>query len=697
MSNTIVTEQGDVITIEIFESGASFGSGIDPSNGDLFNGTGAPASNIGQDNDFYIDTDTHNLYGPKTNGLWGNPFPLQGEQGATGPQGPQGPQGATGPQGQQGIQGIQGEQGPIGPTGPQGEQGIQGEQGPQGTQGPRGYSVLNGSVNPTTEGIDGDFYINTSSNEIFGPKTSGSWGSGTSLVGPQGAEGAQGPQGEVGPTGPQGASGTDGKTILNGTTVPDNGIGNDGDFYINTATSEMYGPKTSGSWGSAIFNLGADGADGSDGNGVLSGSVNPTTEGNDGDFYINVSSYEIFGPKTSGSWGSGTSLIGADGADGADGQDGNAVLYGSVDPTTEGNDGNFYINTSTNTIFGPKASGSWPTGTSLVGPQGPAGNDGADGIGTPAGGTTGQVLAKIDNTDYNYEWVSAGTGDVKSDGSVPFTGNLEVSVNGSSAGSPRVIGFTNMNAVGEGVRLAFGDVYNTIENQFNNGTVMRSYHTTVIHGGSNDAGSAIDFASSLYATDDDEGLRLLLRHTKKIVIRKTADIARSQPMLEYQDFDKTPIRTLINTDGFITAESLESGILKPIDGSPELITAYWKGTTAQFDALGSVDANVWYIKTDAVNPTEPVATSGGTVIDLSTTGMNYKDMGSANSATAYTTANKQLGGKARVLINAASEPTIDGGTGVRKLYCPDFQANTDMYLELEYNGSTVDYWFVRIT
>lgn len=81
---------------------------------------------------------------------------------------------------------------------------------------------------------------------------------------------------------------------------------------------------------------------------------------------------------------------------------GNGVLNGTIDPTTEGNDGDFYINTSTNTLFGPKASGTWPTGVSLEGPTGPTGSAGP---GVPVGGTTGQVLAKIDATDYNTQWV----------------------------------------------------------------------------------------------------------------------------------------------------------------------------------------------------------------------------------------------------------------------------------------------------
>lgn len=46
----------------------------------------------------------------------------------------------------------------------------------------------------------------------------------------------------------------------------------------------------------------------------------------------------------------------------------------------------------------------------LQGIQGPAGNDGADGAGVPAGGTTGQVLAKASNADLDTEWVTPSAG-----------------------------------------------------------------------------------------------------------------------------------------------------------------------------------------------------------------------------------------------------------------------------------------------
>ena len=83
--------------------------------------------------------------------------------------------------------------------GPQGPAGNDGSDGANGIDGSNGKTILNGAVDPTAaEGTDGDFYINTATNEIFGPKNSGAWGNGTSLVGPQGSTGATGPTGPSG-------------------------------------------------------------------------------------------------------------------------------------------------------------------------------------------------------------------------------------------------------------------------------------------------------------------------------------------------------------------------------------------------------------------------------------------------------------------------------------------------------------------
>lgn len=173
-------------------------------------------------------------------GSIGVPGPT-GPAGATGNTGPQGPTGNTGPagndgdggyatavangfegtevewleslvgpQGEQGIQGIQGEQGEQGETGETGATGAAGSNGFNGSNGVDGKTVLSGSAAPTTEGVNGDFYIRTTTNEIYGPKTAGAWGSPTSLIGPEGPEGDVGATGSTGPEGPEGPEGPPG-------------------------------------------------------------------------------------------------------------------------------------------------------------------------------------------------------------------------------------------------------------------------------------------------------------------------------------------------------------------------------------------------------------------------------------------------------------------------------------------------------
>ncbi|WP_328742915.1 hypothetical protein OG436_29430 [Streptomyces caniferus] len=49
-------------------------------------------------------------------------------------------------------------------------------------------------------------------------------------------------------TGPAGTNGVDGRTILSGTSAPASGTGANGDFFINTSTWTIYGPKNGGAW-----------------------------------------------------------------------------------------------------------------------------------------------------------------------------------------------------------------------------------------------------------------------------------------------------------------------------------------------------------------------------------------------------------------------------------------------------------------
>lgn len=144
-----------------------------------------------------------------------------------------------GPQGPQGIQGETGATGATGPTGPQGLKGDTGDVGPVGATGATGAV---GATGP--QGLKGD---------------TGDVGA----TGPQGLKGDTGDTGPTGATGATGAAGTngiDGNTVLNGIGAPSIGLGVDGDFYIDTATENIYGPKTAGVWGSPTSLIGSVGS-----------------------------------------------------------------------------------------------------------------------------------------------------------------------------------------------------------------------------------------------------------------------------------------------------------------------------------------------------------------------------------------------------------------------------------------------------
>lgn len=125
--------------------------------------------------------------------------------------------------------------------------GETGEQGIPGTPGISGSIILSGTGAPaTTLGKDGDYYLDKSTSIFYGPKAGAAWNTSVNLKGENGSNGAQGPSGNTG------ASGSNGSTILNGTAAPALSVGNIGDYYINTATADFYGPKTSNSWGTSI-------------------------------------------------------------------------------------------------------------------------------------------------------------------------------------------------------------------------------------------------------------------------------------------------------------------------------------------------------------------------------------------------------------------------------------------------------------
>ncbi|NOW97215.1 hypothetical protein [Mucilaginibacter sp. SG564] len=150
--------------------------GNNTTDGTVLYGNSNPGSSTGSNNDTYINTTT-GIFFKKSAGVWSQVFSMQ--------------------------------------TGP---------------AGPRGNSVLNGSTDPTAAiGQNGDFYYNTATQYIFGPKTTNAWPTGVRL------------------------KGANGNTVLHGSTNPSNLTdGIDGDFYINTTTYNLSGPKQGGIWPAPI-------------------------------------------------------------------------------------------------------------------------------------------------------------------------------------------------------------------------------------------------------------------------------------------------------------------------------------------------------------------------------------------------------------------------------------------------------------
>jgi len=112
-----------------------------------------------------------------------------------------------------------------------------------------------------TLGLNGDYYLNDLTGDVY-LKSSGTYSIVANITGPAGSAGATG---SAGTNGTNGTNGVDGKTVRNGSGTPSSGLGVDGDFYIDTAANAVYGPKTSGAWGSSTSLIGPTGATGATG------------------------------------------------------------------------------------------------------------------------------------------------------------------------------------------------------------------------------------------------------------------------------------------------------------------------------------------------------------------------------------------------------------------------------------------------
>ena len=262
-----------------------------------------------------------------------------------------------------------------------------GPRGPAGTPGSVWYSGAGAPASGT--GVSGDYSLNLTSGDVF-VKTAGGWGSAIANL-----KGAAGATGATGATGAAGSAGSAGSQWLEGSGAPSSGLGANGDFYLNTATGDVY-TKASGSWGAAVGNIrGPQGPSGSGSPGATwyNGAGAPSAgTGVNGDYYLNTATGDVYA-KAAGAWGSAVgSIKGAAGATGATGATGSAGAAGSVwysgsgaPSAGTGLNGDSYLNTATGDVY-TKAAGAWGSAVgSIKGATGATGSTGATGAAGAAG------------------------------------------------------------------------------------------------------------------------------------------------------------------------------------------------------------------------------------------------------------------------------------------------------------------------
>jgi hypothetical protein len=173
----------------------------------ILNGKGVPVASLGINGDFYIDTRSLLIYGPKAKGKWPLPQNLQGPIGATGVTGITGSDGKNGSDAKVGTNNAN----IVGTAGPQGERGLTGAAGPAGPAGAAGSSGSGGG----TPGATG-------------------------AAGATGATGASGSAGSIGPAGPTGSTGSTGLTRAAGATGEAGSAGSAGTSGISKAITGSF-------------------------------------------------------------------------------------------------------------------------------------------------------------------------------------------------------------------------------------------------------------------------------------------------------------------------------------------------------------------------------------------------------------------------------------------------------------------------
>ena len=190
-----------------------------------------------------------------------------------------------------------------------------------------------------------------------------------------------------------------GNLIYSGMGAPDPKLGNIGDYYLDVATSELYGSKTAQGWGTPLSLRGPQGPAGTPGiqgtpgaNGTNGTNGVTPHIGNNGNWFIGSTDTGIKaqGPQgaqgtpgangtngtngvtphigNNGNWFIGSTDTGikaqgpqgATGAQGVSGKDGTKIYAGQGAPSdSKGYEGDWYIDTQNKRLYGPKGATNW--------------------------------------------------------------------------------------------------------------------------------------------------------------------------------------------------------------------------------------------------------------------------------------------------------------------------------------------------
>lgn len=483
-----------------------------------------------------------------------------------------------------------------------------------------------------------------------------------------------------------GSSVSVGANISFGTTLPQNITGKNGDVFINTSNA-TFAQKISGAW-AIVYTLPASGST-TDGTVLYGIGVPNSSTGNNNDTYINTGT-GVFYKKTAGTWNQVFSMQtgpagapGAPGVNGTNGTNGFSILNGSTNPSnlSTGVNGDFYINTTTYTLFGPKTAGVWGTGISLIG----------DGI--PIGGTSGQVISKVSNDNFDIEWsdrfagldddiITDALGFTPEDSSNKGVANGYASLDGTgkvpSSQLPsyvddviEVVNFSSLPVTGEA-----GKIYITLDTNYEYRWSGSTYIRLVASPGSTDA--LAEGSTNLYFTFD--RARSASSATSPIFYNTATGIISSQPATssqhgylsstDWSTFNSKQNTITLTTTGSTGVATLVGSTLNipnyssSISGTQNYVSKFGSGGTSIGDSQifdNGIMVGIGYT-TDptsgnrfALNGTAHI--QGSIVVK----GMSYLD-GSAQIRKTTTTTNTQFG---FYMINAGgTAPGLGQAAGV---------------------------------